>query len=86
MLSDLLYPCHDTMNSINLSREMLFNMLSHWDPKNSRFSSTLTLALTLLLASTLALALAWVLSLRTVRHKIGEYYFNRGNFDDEMTR
>ena len=35
---------------------------------------------TLSLALTLALASAWLLSLCPVRLKIGEYYFNRGNF------
>jgi hypothetical protein len=46
--------------------------------------------LTLTLALTLALALAWLLSLRpvpkiyTVRLKIGDYYYNRGNFDQAV--
>jgi hypothetical protein len=56
------------------------------NPRNvaskSRFyyilTSTLTLALVLLLA------LTWLLSLRPVRLKIGDYCFNRGNFDQAV--
>ena len=44
------------------------------NPKNSGFSSTLTLLLTLALTST------WILSLRPVRLKIGDYYYNQGKF------
>jgi len=44
--------------------------------KFSKSSFTLTLALTLLLT--------WVLSLRVVRLKIRDYYFNRGNFDQAV--
>jgi hypothetical protein len=44
--------------------------------KNSRFS--LTLALILLLT------LTFVFSLRAVRLKIGDYYFNQGNFDQAV--
>ena len=32
----------------------------------------------------LTLALTWVFSLREVRLKIGDYYFNRGNFDQAV--
>jgi hypothetical protein len=46
-------------------------------PKETRQTpKPLTLALTFILA----LTSTWVLSLRPVRLKIGEYYFNRGNF------
>ena len=38
----------------------------------------------LTLALTLALASAWLLSLRPVRLKIGDYYYNRGNFDQAV--
>jgi hypothetical protein len=41
------------------------------NPKSARFSLTSTLALTLVLT----LALTWVLSLRPVRLKIGDYYY-----------
>jgi hypothetical protein len=52
-------------------------------PKETRQTpKPLILALTLALASTLTLT--WVLSLRAVRLKIGEYYFNRGNFDQAI--
>ena len=73
MLSDLLYGCHDTMNTTNT--------------KYSRFSLTstliiaLALPLLLTLALTLALALAWLLFLRPIRLKIGDYYFKQGKFD-----
>jgi hypothetical protein len=40
------------------------------NPKNFKFSLTL--------------ALTFVFSLREVRLKIGEYYFNRGNFDQAV--
>jgi hypothetical protein len=50
--------------------------------KRSRFLSTLTLALILLL--TLALASAWLLSLRPVRLKIDDYYYNLGKFDQAV--
>jgi hypothetical protein len=46
-------------------------------PSTSTSTSTSTLALILLLT----LTSTWVLSLREVRLKIGDYYFNRGNFD-----
>jgi hypothetical protein len=48
--------------------------------KLPKFSSTSILTLALILA----LALTWLLSLRIVRLKIGEYYFNRGNFDQAV--
>jgi hypothetical protein len=58
------------------------------DNKNSGIvsPSTLTSALTfaLVAALTLALASTWLLSLRSVRLKIGDYYFNRGNFDQAV--
>jgi hypothetical protein len=44
------------------------------------FFSTLTFTFVL----ALALTSTWVLSLRPVRLKIGEYYFNRGNFDQAV--
>jgi hypothetical protein len=40
----------------------------------SKFLSTLTLSLTL----------TWILSLRPVRLKIGDYYYNQGNFDQAV--
>jgi hypothetical protein len=40
--------------------------------------------LALILALTLALALTWLLSLRSVRLKIGDYYFKQGNFDQAV--
>lgn len=43
--------------------------------KFSKSSSTLTLSLAL------TLTLTWVLSLRPVRLKIGDYYLEQGNFD-----
>jgi tetratricopeptide (TPR) repeat protein len=45
--------------------------------KFSKFSSTSALTLPLILL----LALTWLLSLRPVRLKIGDYYFNQGNYD-----
>jgi hypothetical protein len=48
------------------------------NPRNSRFSSTLAFTLTL------ALALTWLMSLRPVRLKIGDYYFKQGNFDQAV--
>jgi hypothetical protein len=50
--------------------------------KRSRFLSTLTLALILLL--TLALASTWFFSLREVRLKIDDYYYNLGKFDQAV--
>lgn len=52
----------------------------------SFFTLTLALSFILTLALTLALTLllTWVLSLRVVRLKIGDYYFNRGNFDQAV--
>jgi hypothetical protein len=50
--------------------------------KRSRFLSTLTLALILLL--TLALASTWFFSLRGVRLKIDDYYYNLGKFDQAV--
>ena len=51
------------------------------DNKNSGIVSPSTLALTLtfILASTLALT--WILSLRSVRLKIGDYYLEQGKYD-----
>jgi len=49
--------------------------------KSLKFSLTSTLTLALTFVLTLALALNWFLSLRSVRLKIGDYYFKRGNFD-----
>ncbi len=43
-----------------------------------------TLTSTLILTLALTLLLTWVLSLRVVRLKIGDYYFNRGNFDQAV--
>jgi hypothetical protein len=40
--------------------------------------------LTLALALTLALPSTWFLSLRPVRLKIGDYYYNQGNFDQAV--
>jgi len=37
-----------------------------------------------LLSLALFLTSTWVLSLREVRLKIGEYYFNRGDFDQAV--
>jgi hypothetical protein len=37
-----------------------------------------------LLSLALFLTSTWVLSLREVRLKIGEYYFNHGNFDQAV--
>jgi hypothetical protein len=44
-------------------------------------SSTSALSLALILLLTLALTSTWVLSLRGVRLKIGDYYFEKGNFN-----
>ena len=43
---------------------------------------TLALTLTFILASTLTLT--WVLSLRAVRLKIGDYYYDQGKFDQAV--
>ena len=48
-------------------------------PKETRQTpKPLTLALTLALTST------WLLSLRPIRLKIGDYYYNQGNFDQAV--
>ena len=49
------------------------NTMNAINPKNSRFSLTLAL--------TLALTLTWILSLRPVRLRIGDYYYNQGKFE-----
>jgi len=53
--------------------------------KLPKFSSTSTLtsasASALTFALVAALALTWVLSLREVRLKIGDYYCNQGKYD-----
>jgi hypothetical protein len=52
-------------------------------PKETRQTpKPLILALTLALASTLTLT--WVLSLRAVRLKIGDYYYDQGKFDQAV--
>ena len=52
---------------------------------NFNYFRSLTLTLTLTLALTfLLLTLTWVLSLRPVRLKIGDYYFARGNYDQAV--
>ena len=56
-------------------------------PKETRQTPkplTLVLTLALTLALVAALASAWLLSLRPVRLKIGDYYYNRGNFDQAV--
>jgi hypothetical protein len=40
-----------------------------------------TYSVALLLLLTSALGLTWLLSLRPIRIKIGDYYFNQGKFD-----
>ena len=56
------------------------------NPRNvaskSRFSCILTSASTLTLV--LLLTLAWLLSLRPVRLKIGDYYYDQGKFDQAV--
>ena len=55
------------------------------DNKNSGIvsPSTLTLALTLalILLLTLTLTSTWLLSLRPIRLKIGDYYLEQGKYD-----
>jgi hypothetical protein len=53
------------------------------DNKNSGIvsSSTSTLTLTLALILLLTLTSTWVLSLREVRLKIGDYYLEQGKYD-----
>jgi hypothetical protein len=50
--------------------------------RNSRFSSTFAFAFTCALF--LSLTLTWVLSLREVRLKIGNYYSNQGKYDQAV--
>ena len=57
------------LDSVKLQR---FDAKNAINPKNLKFSFAFTLALTFVLA----LALIRVLSLRPVRLKIGDYYFN----------
>jgi hypothetical protein len=50
------------------------------DNKNSGIVSPSTLTLALILI----LALTWVLSLRPIRLKIGDYYYNQGKFEQTV--
>ena len=65
------------MNKLNDSIDTT-NTMNVIDPKNSKFPSTLTLALIL------ALTLTWLVSLRPIRLKICDYYYNQGKFEQAV--